>query len=50
VGRHTLPGGIKVGAIFDASFKVGSVVRGLRERVGGSSPTIKPTALGDASA
>ena len=50
VGRHTLPGGIKVGSIFDASFKVGSVVRGLRERVGGSSPTIKPTAVGDASA
>src|SRR5690349_64230 len=50
VGRHTLPGGIKVGSIFDASFKVGNVVRGLRERVGGSSPTIKPTAVGDASA
>ena len=50
VGRHTLPGGIKVGSIFDASFKVGSVVRGLRERVSGSSTGVKPTAVGDASA
>jgi hypothetical protein len=50
VGRHTLPGGIQVGSIFDASFKVGSVVRGLRERVSGSSTGVKPTAVGDASA
>jgi sulfatase maturation enzyme AslB (radical SAM superfamily) len=50
VGRHTLPGGIRVGSIFDASFKVGNVVRGLRERVSGSSPDVKPTAVGDASA
>jgi MoaA/NifB/PqqE/SkfB family radical SAM enzyme len=50
VGRHTLPGGIKVGSIFDASFKVGSFVRGVRERVKGSSEGAKPTAVGDASA
>jgi hypothetical protein len=51
VGRHTLPGGIKVGSIFDASFKVGSFVRGVRERVAPSSPSgVKPTAVGDASA
>ncbi len=30
VGRHRLPGGIEVGTIFNASFKVGSFVRGLR--------------------
>jgi len=50
VGRHRLPGGIEVGSIFNASFKVGSVVRGLRERVTGSEPSVKPTAVGDASA
>jgi sulfatase maturation enzyme AslB (radical SAM superfamily) len=50
VGRHILPGGIRVGSIFDASFKVGNVMRGLRERGGGSSPGVKPTAVGDASA
>jgi len=30
VGRHKLPGGIRVGAIFDASFRVGSAVRRIR--------------------
>jgi sulfatase maturation enzyme AslB (radical SAM superfamily) len=30
VGRHRLPGGLRVGAIFDASFKVGERVRGIR--------------------
>jgi len=50
VGRHTLPGGIKVGAIFDASFKVGNVVRGLRERTTGSTRKTKSTAVGDAPA
>jgi hypothetical protein len=49
VGRHTLKGGLRVGAIFDASFKVGHFVRGLRERVSGSSPDGAPT-VGDASA
>ena len=41
---------VRVGSIFDASFKVGNVMRGLRERGGGSSPGVKPTAVGDASA
>jgi MoaA/NifB/PqqE/SkfB family radical SAM enzyme len=36
VGRHKLPIGIHVGAIFDASFKVGAAVSALRSRPGGS--------------
>jgi MoaA/NifB/PqqE/SkfB family radical SAM enzyme len=32
VGRHRLRGGLRVGAIFDASFKVGSAIRRLRDR------------------
>ncbi len=32
VGRHRLPGGVRVGAIFDASLWVGDRVRGWRER------------------
>lgn len=31
VARHKLPGGIRVGSIFDASFKIGSAGRALRE-------------------
>jgi MoaA/NifB/PqqE/SkfB family radical SAM enzyme len=31
VGRHTLPGGIRVGTLFDTSFKIGSRVREVRE-------------------
>ena len=34
VGRHRLPGGLKVGAIFDASFRVGNRVKAIREAVG----------------
>ena len=37
VGRHRLPGGVRVGAIFDASFKVGERVRGIRESLSGPS-------------
>jgi MoaA/NifB/PqqE/SkfB family radical SAM enzyme len=33
VGSHRLPGGLRVGAIFDASLKVGRVMRGRREAV-----------------
>ncbi|HET7694267.1 MAG TPA: radical SAM protein [Vicinamibacterales bacterium] len=33
VGSHRLPGGVRVGAIFDASIKVGRVMRGRREAV-----------------
>jgi sulfatase maturation enzyme AslB (radical SAM superfamily) len=35
VGRHKLPGGLRVGAIFDASFKVGEQMKALRETVTG---------------
>jgi hypothetical protein len=30
IGRHTLPGGLRVGRIFDASLRVGGAVRKLR--------------------
>ncbi|MGH7544030.1 MAG: radical SAM protein, partial [Gemmatimonadota bacterium] len=33
IGRHRLAGGIPVGSIFDASFKTGSAVRRVRQRV-----------------
>jgi MoaA/NifB/PqqE/SkfB family radical SAM enzyme len=33
VGKHRLPGGLRVGAIFDQSFRIGNVVRRARERV-----------------
>lgn len=36
VSRHKLPIGIHVGAIFDASFKVGTAISALRSRLGGS--------------
>lgn len=49
VGRHRLPGGLEVGSIFEASFKVGNVVRGLRERTLGTPAAPKPS-IGDASA
>ena len=32
VGRHTLPGGIRAGTIFNASLRIGSRVRAMRER------------------
>ena len=31
VGRHKLPGGIRVGKLFDASFAIGNRVRAVRE-------------------
>ena len=31
VGRHKLPGGVPVGKLFDASFKIGERVREVRE-------------------
>jgi len=50
VGRHKLPGGIRVGAIFDASFRVGNVMRGVRERLTGPGTSVKPESVGDVSA
>jgi hypothetical protein len=37
VGRHRLPGGLRVGAIFNASFAVGNQVRALRETLSSSA-------------
>jgi MoaA/NifB/PqqE/SkfB family radical SAM enzyme len=37
VGRHRLPGGLRVGAIFNASFAVGRQVRALRETMSSSA-------------
>jgi hypothetical protein len=38
VGRHRLSGGIRVGAIFDASFAIGAQVKALREAVANGRP------------
>ncbi len=38
VARHTLPGGIRVGKIFDTSFKIGNRVRGIRKAVATGRP------------
>jgi hypothetical protein len=37
VARHRLRGGLRVGAIFEASLKVGDTVRGWRERAAGAA-------------
>jgi MoaA/NifB/PqqE/SkfB family radical SAM enzyme len=49
VGRHRLPGGVRVGTIFHASLKAGHLVRGLRERMSGPSTPAKPEPLGNPS-
>jgi MoaA/NifB/PqqE/SkfB family radical SAM enzyme len=41
VGRHKLPGGLRVGAIFEQSFKVGNRVKAIRQAV----TTGKPEAI-----
>jgi hypothetical protein len=38
VGRHRLPGGIRVGAIFDASFAIGNQVKAIREAIAKGRP------------
>jgi MoaA/NifB/PqqE/SkfB family radical SAM enzyme len=38
VGRHRLPGGIRVGAIFEASFAIGAHVKAIREAVANGRP------------
>ena len=45
VARHKLSGGLRVGAIFDASFRVGSTVKRLREAVANGKPEHIPAAL-----
>jgi hypothetical protein len=37
VGRHRLPGGVRVGAVFNASLAVGRQVRALRETLSSSA-------------
>jgi len=38
VARHRLPGGIRVGAIFEGSFKIGARVKAIREAVASGRP------------
>jgi MoaA/NifB/PqqE/SkfB family radical SAM enzyme len=38
VGRHRLPGGIRVGAIFENSFRIGAHVRAIREAIAEGRP------------
>jgi len=38
VGRHRLPGGIRVGAIFEHSFKIGNRVKTIREAIAEGRP------------
>ncbi len=42
VARHRLPGGLRVGAIFETSHRIGNVVRRIRER-GEPQPPMRPT-------
>jgi hypothetical protein len=36
ITRHKLPGGVRVGTLLDASFKVGAAVHRVRETLSGS--------------
>jgi MoaA/NifB/PqqE/SkfB family radical SAM enzyme len=38
VARHTLPGGVRVGAIFDTSFRIGARVKAIRDAVANGRP------------
>ena len=40
VGRHTLPGGINVGKLFDASFAIGNRVKAMRETISRQSSVV----------
>jgi hypothetical protein len=42
IGRHQLPGGLRVGAVYDASLRVGALVSKLRNRANGSAPVSNP--------
>jgi MoaA/NifB/PqqE/SkfB family radical SAM enzyme len=46
VGDYQLPGGIRVGSVFNASFRVGNTVRGLRERLSSPPRKIEPLTEG----
>jgi sulfatase maturation enzyme AslB (radical SAM superfamily) len=45
VARHKLPGGLRVGTIFDASFRIGTTVRRFREAVASSKSGRVPASL-----
>lgn len=45
VARHRLPGGLRVGTIFDASFRIGTTVRRLRETMVNPKPEHVPATL-----
>ncbi len=45
VARHKLPGGLRVGTIFDASFRIGTTVKRLREAVASGKPEHIPASL-----
>ena len=38
IAQHRLPGGIRTGAIFDASFQIGSAVRKVRNLFAAGQP------------
>src|SRR4051812_22026442 len=40
VGRHTLPGGLRVGAIFETSFAIGAQVKAIRDAVASGRPDL----------
>jgi MoaA/NifB/PqqE/SkfB family radical SAM enzyme len=40
VGRHILPGGMRVGAIFDTSFAIGAQVKAVRDAVANGRPDL----------
>jgi MoaA/NifB/PqqE/SkfB family radical SAM enzyme len=50
VARHKLRGGIRVGAIFDASLAVGDRVRAIRERFSSDVPPVPPVRATDSAA
>ena len=45
VARHKLPGGLRVGTIFDASFRIGTTVKRLREAVAHGKPEHVPASV-----
>ncbi len=45
VARHKLPGGLRVGTIFDASFRIGTAVKRLREAVANGKPEHVPASV-----
>jgi hypothetical protein len=45
VARHKLPGGLSVGTIFDASFRIGTTVKRLRDAVTSGKPERIPAPL-----